>query len=79
MMDELTDYFFNKNQNTFIKPKFPSVRWGKVYTKESTTDIQLINSCLKSLKEKGFLVRKRISNKTKRGTFYQIDIKGDLI
>lgn len=31
-MDELYDYF-HKDETCFIKPKFPTRRWGHVYTK----------------------------------------------
>ena len=64
----------NKEQNTFIKPKFPTRRWGNVYTKTSTTDIKLINSSIENLKIDGFDVRKNLEKKNNLGKFYQIQI-----
>jgi hypothetical protein len=73
-MDELYGYI-NKDQDTFIKPTFPTRRWGNVYTKDSTTNIKDINNILKKLKEDGYTVRKRIDKKNNTGIFYRIDIK----
>ena len=77
-MDELYDYSY-RDQKTFIKPTFPTRRWGNIYTKDSTTDIKEINVILGKLKEDGYKVRKRIAKKTKLGTFYRIEIKDDKV
>lgn len=74
-MDELWDFLNEGKNTTFTKPTFPTRRWGQVYTKETTTDIAVVNKLIIKLKEAGFTVRKRIDNKTNRGTFYRIDIK----
>jgi hypothetical protein len=73
-MDELYEYSY-VNQNTFVKPTFPSRRWGYVYTKDSTTNIKEINDLLARLKSDGHKVRKRIAKKTNSGIFYRIEIK----
>jgi hypothetical protein len=78
-MDELFDYNNkDKDQKTFIKPKFPTRRWGNVYTKDSTTDIKIINNLLNKLKEDGYTVRKKLDKETNSGKFYRIEIKGDI-
>lgn len=76
-MDELYDYSYG-NQNTFVKPSFPTRRWGNVYTKDSTTNIKEINTILNKLKEDGYMVRKRIDKKNNLGTFYRIEIKDNI-
>lgn len=70
-----TDEISLVNKKTFLKPKFPSVRWGKVYTKDTTTDKPAIDRFIKLLKDDGYTVRKRIDKKTNRGVFYKIEIK----
>jgi hypothetical protein len=78
-MDELYDYKNkDKDQTTFIKPKFPTRRWGNVYTKDSTTDKKVINDLISELKEDGYTVRKRLDKETNLGKFYRIEIKGEL-
>jgi hypothetical protein len=76
-MDELYDYSYS-NQNIFVKPTFPSRRWGNIYTKDSTTNIKEINDLLNRLRADGHKVRKRISKRTKLGTFYRIEIKDNV-
>jgi hypothetical protein len=76
-MDELYDYS-HSNQNIFIKPSFPSRRWGYIYTKDSTTNIKEINNLINKLKEDGYTVRKRIDKKNNSGTFYRIEIKDNI-
>ena len=76
-MSELYDYSYS-NQNTFVKPSFPTRRWGNVYTKDSTTNIKEINTILNKLKEDGYMVRKRIDKKNNLGTFYRIEIKDNI-
>jgi hypothetical protein len=78
-MDELFDYNNkDKDQKTFIKPKFPTRRWGNVYTKDSTTDTKIINNLLNKLKDDGYNVRKKLDKETNLGKFYRIEIKGDI-
>lgn len=76
-MDELFDYINKdfKEQNVFLKPNFPSRRWGHTFTKTSTTHIKQINSLLEKLKADGYQVRKRIEKQNNLGKFYQIQIK----
>ena len=76
-MDELYDYSYS-NQNIFVKPTFPSRRWGNIYTKDSTTNLKEINEILNRLKSDGYKVRKRISKKTNLGIFYRIEIKDNV-
>lgn len=75
LLEELLEYMNTDKSTVWLKPKFPSSRWGKVYLEESTTDINVINKMILKLKDDGFLVRKRIDKKTNRGTFYRIEIK----
>lgn len=75
-MDELYDYF-HKDETCSIKPKFPTRRWGHVYTKISTTNIVEVNKSLKLLKEDGFDVRKRLEKKNNIGKFYMIEINSE--
>lgn len=69
-----------KKSTIFIKPKFPTTRWGEVYTKTATTNIILIDFLIEILKKQGRQVRKRICYETtlklkKRGKFYKIEEK----
>jgi hypothetical protein len=60
-MEELYDYINkDKDEKTFIKPKFPTRRWGQVYTKTSTTDVRQIDIVLGKLRDEGFEVRKKL-------------------
>lgn len=70
-----TDWVALDSRKTFLKPKFPTIRWGRVYTKETTTDKPTIDRLIKLLKEDGHTVRKRIDKKTNQGVFYKIEIK----
>ena len=74
-MDELWDFCHKDWHEDMKKPKYPTRRWGQVYTKESTTNINEVNKVIPLLKECGFTVRKRIEKKTNLGTFYRIEIK----
>jgi len=81
-MDELWDYIPMPDsvRKTFIKPTFPTNRWGMITTKTATNDIKSINLLIGILKEKGFMVRKRICHETNlkiknRGNFYKIERK----
>jgi len=67
-------------ENCFIKPTFPTRRWGKIYTKTATTDILKINQLVTILKDKGLIVRKRKCLETmikhrNRYIFYKIEVK----
>ena len=74
-MEELFDYTNkDREQKTFIKPKFPTRRWGQVYTKTSTTDVKQINSILGKLRDEGFDVRKTLEKENNLGKFYQVEI-----
>ena len=74
-MEELYDYLNkDRDEKTFIKPKFPTRRWGQVYTKTSTTDVKQINSVLGKLRDEGFEVRKKLEKENHIGKFYQIEI-----
>ena len=81
-MSELWDHFPVPEdlQKVFVKPTFPTSRWGKTYTLTSTTDILAINRLVTILKEKGYTVRKRICHASNRkfrnrGKFYMIEQK----
>lgn len=79
-MSECWDLLNPSPSGVFIKPNFPSKRWGQTTTKESTTDKNAIKKILLKLEEKGIKSRKRIhrgdTDKFKRmGTFYKIEIK----
>lgn len=80
-MEELWSEHNNFNPSSvFIKPKFPTTRYGKVYTKTATTNLQLINLLIEIMKKQGRTVRKRICHETtlklkKRGKFYKIEEK----
>jgi lipocalin len=74
-MEELYDYINkDRDEKTFIKPKFPTRRWGQVYTKTSTTDVRQIDSVLGKLRDEGFEVRKKLEKENQMGKFYQIEI-----
>ena len=77
-MDELYGYINrDKDPKTFVKPKFPTRRWGHVYTKDSTTDVASLNKMLKQLKDEGFNVRKKKDKENNLGKFYKIEIKNN--
>ena len=74
-MEELYDYLNkDRDEKTFIKPKFPTRRWGQVYTKTSTTNVRQINTILGKLSDEGFEVRKKLEKENNIGKFYQIEI-----
>lgn len=74
-MEELYDYINkDREEKTFIKPKFPTRRWGQVYTKTSTTDVNQLDKILNKLREDGFDVRKKLEKENHIGKFYQIEI-----
>lgn len=74
-MEELYDYINKDSEQTmFIKPKFPTRRWGNIYTKTSTTDIKQLNTVLRKLRDDGFDVRKKLEKDNNLGKFYKIEI-----
>lgn len=82
--DILTEDYTEQQKNTFLKPKFPTRRWGDITTKEATTDKISIERCLSKLREGNTKCRKRI-NKTLTEKFksfgkklYYIEIKNKL-
>ena len=84
-MDELWDINnanVEQKSNVFSKPTFPTRRWGKTFTKNSTNDKQVIERLISKLKEQGKVVRKRLCQESmekfkKHGNFYKIEIKND--
>ncbi len=74
-MEEIYDYINkDRDEKTFIKPKFPTRRWGQVYTKTSTTDVRQLDVVLNKLRDEGFYVRKKLEKENQMGKFYQIEI-----
>lgn len=60
-MSELWDLMNPKvHDKVFIKPEFPTRRWGKITTKTSSSDIDAINKGCKLLRDSGNKVIKRI-------------------
>ena len=72
--------YINKDseQKTFTKPKFPTRRWGQVYTKTSTTDVKQLDIVLNKLKGEGFDVRKKLEKENHTGKFYKIEINNHI-
>ncbi len=81
-MDELWDIVHEGKppSQVFLKPHFPTSRWGNVYTKTSTNDYVFIQLALKELQRKGVESKKIIDKTTsdrhrRRGTkFYSIKV-----
>lgn len=76
-MIELYEYF-NSDDTTFVKPKFPTRRWGHVYTKTSTTNFKSLNNTLFRLREYGFEVKIEVEKENQMGKYYQIKIKNQV-
>lgn len=70
-MEELYEYFYVEN-NVFGKVKFPTRRWGQVYSKTSTTNHSYLVRCLEKLKVDCFDVKIKLEKKNNNGKFYQI-------
>ena len=56
----------------FGKVKFPTTRWGQVYSRTSTTNHSHLVESLEKLKTDGFDVKIKLEKKDNRGKFYQI-------
>lgn len=80
-MSELWDLCNPIPNKTFIKPEFPTRRWGEITTHTSSTDKLAIEKGIVLLKEKGVKCRKRIDHfntkkfKSYGKKFYQIEYK----
>ena len=79
-MDDLYELLVDKESSVFTKPKFPTKRWGKIYTKNATNDKLAIDRGLSELKKKGIICRKRLCKETmqkhpNQGKFYKIETK----
>lgn len=79
-MEELYDFLNKEKSTVFLKPTFPTRRWGQIYLKTSSTDISVINKGCILLTEAGFQVRKRLDRDAmekfpNNGKFYKIEIK----
>ena len=72
-MPELYDYF-NVDSTTFIKPTFPTKRWGYVYTKTATTNLKTIKKMLAQLRAINFDVKIEKEKENKQGIYYCIKI-----
>jgi hypothetical protein len=76
-MEELYEYFYVDN-TIFVKIKFPTRRWGHVYSKTSTTNHSYLVNALERLKVDGFDVKIKLEKKNNNGKFYQILINNHL-
>lgn len=78
-MSELYDFLNTEKSSVFIKPKFPTRRWGQIHTKTSTTDKTVLEKAIEKYKLLGVKVRKRVCKESNEkyknlGTFYKIEI-----
>lgn len=78
-MSELYDFLNTEKSSVFVKPEFPTRRWGQIHTKVSTTDKDTLKRALEKYKKVN--VKAKITscvdsnNKYKKlGKFYKIEI-----
>lgn len=70
----------NKDSKVFLKPTFPTRRWGQSFTKTSTTCKLSVQKIIDYYTNKGIKIRKRIDKSDKAklfknlGTFYYLEI-----
>jgi hypothetical protein len=78
-MEELYDLLNKERSSVFIKPTFPTKRWGQTHLKYSTTDKKIIEKGIDKLKENNVICRKIIDKESmikypKLGKFYKIEL-----
>lgn len=78
-MSELYDFMDKETSSIYIKPTFPTRRWGQVHLKESTTDKEVLDRAILKYKEMGIKARKKkdIENAQKfknMGILYKLEI-----
>lgn len=80
-MDEIwNELHHDESSNIFVKPTFPTRRWGQVFTKDSTTCKATVKLIIEHYKSTNVKIRKRIDYHNmkkfqKLGKFYRIEIK----
>ena len=80
-MSELWDLLNSDGKIKVIKPKFPTRRWGDITTELATSDKRSLEKGIILLKERGYIVRKRIDKdltkkwKSLGKKMYRIEIK----
>jgi hypothetical protein len=77
---EVTLLLAQDQSKTWIPPKFPTRRWGNIYTLTSTTDKLTVEHLVTQLQNLGYKVkRKKDKEKTLQhknlGIFYSIEIQ----
>jgi hypothetical protein len=77
---EVTALLVQETTNTWIPPRYPTRRWGNVYTLTSTTDRKTVEHLVEELKKLGYKVKRKLDKeKTLQhknlGTFYSIEIQ----
>jgi len=63
-------------RKTFIKPEFPTRRWGQISTKISTTDKKALQKCASLIDIKTRIVKDVENSKKFRAKLYKIEING---
>jgi hypothetical protein len=77
---EVTVLLLHETSTTWTPPRYPTRRWGNIYTLTSTTDKRMVEHLVKELTSHGYNVKKkRDKEKTlqhkRLGTFYSIEIQ----
>jgi hypothetical protein len=77
---EVTLLLAQDRSTTWIPPRYPTRRWGNVYTLTSTTDRKTVEHLVEELKKLGYKVKRKLDKEKtlqhkRLGTFYSIEIQ----